>query len=387
MPKAVALRAFHAHLCVATTLLMCLGCGEGGRPMEVCKLGTASEIARADAVRFDAVALVSVAKGALSVWSELSGTYARPLDGQGIPRAESVRIGDRCAGGIALTDANEGAWLACSRPDANEENSVLVLIELSSVGQPISERTLGKVGRDGMGVAIARDTNRILLAYHDGSVQAYAARLVIVDGDTHTSKLLSDLSFAAGAPSIAARDGHWLAAFSETSISSEGTATRIVVIGDEQPARSVRSAGITDPTPTLLWHDTGPWLAFRDRSPKNPKPELYTAKLSRKLSFDHPPYQVGRANSDGAPSVVVCANLRVALLPREYASERYIGVHGLDARLENLGAGHQYYTNSRDFVLAAGACLGQRALLVTAERKAPADPGASIMALPFACGS
>ena len=260
-------------------------------------------------------------------------------------------------------------------------------MQLNALGQLETESVLGQVGRDGSGVSIATDGDRLLVAYHDGTVQAYAARLVIIDDEQQTAKLLSDLSFAAGAPTIVARDGHWVAAFSETNIAADKTSTRIIVQGDGQPARSLRETAFVDPAPTLIRNDASLWISYRDRSPKNPKPDLYTARLGEKLELLGTPQQIGRANSEGAPSIVACETLQLALLPREYASERYIGVHGLDATLHNIGAGHQYYTNSRDFVLASGACVGSSALVLTSERKAPTDPGASLMALPFRCGT
>jgi len=351
----------------------------------------AIEIAHPSATRFDDIAVAATRVGALSVWSEPAGTYARGLDEQAKPSGPSVRIAERCKGGIALATTSatrgDGVWLACSRPHANPEEAELALLRLNGAGRVESQERIGLVGRDGAGVSIAVDGQRLLVGWHDGSVQAYAARLMIDTAGKREYLTLSDTAFAAGAPSIAARDGHWIAAFSETQIGLPKSVTRVMLRSDRRAARLLSETHVSDAAPIVGWDETSPWLAYRDLRAKNPKPELYALRLSTSLTPAGASHPVGRANGEGGPSLVSCGDLRVAALPRDYASERYIGVHALDAALENLESGHQYYANSRDFVLAASACVGRSAIVLASERKAPADPGASLMAMSFGCGA
>jgi len=351
----------------------------------------AIEIAHPSATRFDDIAVAATRTGALSVWSEPAGTYARALDERARPSGPSLRIAERCKGGIDLATTSatrgNGVWLACSRPHVDPEQAELTLLRLNAAGHPETQERIGLVGRDGAGVSIAVDGQRLLVAWHDGSVQAYVARLMIDNAGKRQYVTLSDPVFAAGAPSITARDGHWIAAFSETRIDLPHSVTRVMLRSDRRAARILAETDVSDAAPIVGWDETSPWIAYRDRRAKNPKPELVALRLSTKLTPSGASHPVGRANGEGGPSLVTCGNLRVAALPRDYASERYIGVHALDAALENLESGHQYYANSRDFVLAASACVGGSALVLASERKAPADPGASLMAMSFGCGA
>lgn len=350
----------------------------------------AIEIAHPSATRFDDIAVAATRRGALAVWSEPGGTYARGLDEKAKPSGPSLRIAERCKGGIDLAAASaserDGVWLACSRPNIDPEQAELALLRLNPAGQVETHERIGLVGRDGAGVSIAVDGKRLLVAWHDGTVQAYVARLMIDTEGKREYVTLSDTAFAASAPSITARNGHWIAAFSETRIGLPHSVTRVMLRSDRRAARMVSETDVSDAAPIVGWDETSPWLSYRDRRAKNPKPELYTLRLSTKLTPSGASHPVGRANGEGGPSLVTCGNLRVAALPRDYASERYIGVHALDAALENLESGHQYYANSRDFVLAASACVGGSALVLASERKAPADPGVSLMAMSFGCG-
>ncbi len=379
---------------VPLVLLASVACRSGSDAAQPrrCELGDAFEVARSDVVRFDAIALSAVGDAVLAAWSELSGTYGRRLDADGRPRGPIQRLRERCEGGLALADADAsdgqgegGAWLACSEPNAEVEHSALTLMRLDARLAARTQRVLGLVGRDGAGVTMVRDGPRVLVGWHDGTPQAYAARLAIHTGEATEHFTLSDPAFAAGAPAVAAHHGHWLAAFSETRISLPETATRIVLRSDRHPSRVLRASSVDDPAPALAWDKTSAWIAYRERNPRNPRPNLFTARLTTELKLAHIPRQIGRANSEGPPTVLACPAVALSLLPRNYASELYIGIHALDATLRNLGAGHQSYANSRDFVLSTAACVGGNALILNSERKAPADPGASLIALPFHC--
>ncbi len=371
--------------------LSCTTQGESGARAS-CRLEAAIEVAHASATRFDDIAAAPTRDGALAVWSEPTGTYGQNLDASARTRGPVVRITERCSGGLDLAAApvtasaqGDGSWLACSRPHTDPEQAELMLLRLNAAGQVETKERIGRVGRDGAGVSIALDGKHLFIAWHDGTVGAYAARLMIATEDKRAYLTLSDPTFAAGAPSVAARNGHWLAAFSETRIGLEHTATRVMLRSDREPARMLCETDVSDSAPIVGWDDASPWIAYRDRRAKNAKPELYTMRLSTKLTPSGSSHSVGRANGEGTPSLVTCGQTRVALLPRDYASERYIGVHALDAAFQNLESGHQYYANSRDFVLATAVCTGGSALVFASERTAPAKPGASLMSMSFHC--
>jgi hypothetical protein len=127
-------------------------------------------------------------------------------------------------------------------------------------------------------------------------------------------------------------------------------------------------------------------LAFRDRRAGDKRSELYVARLDpRRLQPTERPHKVGRANGEGAPSLARCRGLRAAVVPREYGGEHYVAVHVLSEALENLGGGHQYYANTREFVQASAACAAQGLNLLIGERAHPSSPGVELMTLRFQC--
>ena len=55
------------------------------------------------------------------------------------------------------------------------------------------------------------------------------------------------------------------------------------------------------------------------------------------------------------------------------------------ARLGQRGGGHQYYANTREFVLAASVCEDDGLALLIGERANPARPGIELMMLRYRC--
>jgi hypothetical protein len=157
-------------------------------------------------------------------------------------------------------------------------------------------------------------------------------------------------------------------------------------VRDDGPGQKLLETHAVDAAPSLTRFGSELVLAFRDRRPSDKRSELYLARLDDKLQAKAPFERVGRANGEGAPFVTHCGRLHAAILPREYGGEHYVAVHDLDDRLRNRGGGHQYYANTREFVLASASCTPSHELaLVIGERANPAKPGVELLALRFAC--
>lgn len=404
--------------CVA--LLALLGSCTSKRA--VCELGAPELVARSDGLEFDGVA---VAEAGLFAWSSADGLF--------VARHERrQRVGERCRGGVALAASAEAVYLACSRPSEQVGEVVLQVLDQALHAQAV--HVLGPAGRDGRGVALALRDGQPLVAFHDGSIGTHAISLASVHlqasappstSDTQTPdaaravppaqsassvRRVSRSGHAAAQPALLVHEGHAYLAFVElnwsdasdasaASAATRGAPTRtsdasaetsattnaeIWIARDDEPARMVLRTAVDAPAPTLAADASGLVLGYRDRT-RGARSELHVVRLDSALRPHGPTRVIGRANSEGAPSVYGCAGFTAALLPREYGSERFLAVNQLDQELAAVGAGHQFYTSGHDFVLASGACTRDALLVLAAERATPAKPGVEAMLLRFRC--
>ncbi len=368
-------------------LALLASCEGDSRARSTCHLRPAATVARASALRFDAAALTTRGDAVLLAWSEPAGLFTRRLDARGKPTHGAKRIAERCAGGLAVALHRARVHVACSRPH-EDDGGELVLLTLGDAGEALTTQKLAEPGADARGVSLVSAGDALLVGFHDGHRGAYAARLLIVEGDTVSAVALSDPAFAASAPTLETQGGTWIAAWSETRFEVQGTShTRLMAKSHGKPARVLGETSVSDPAPSLAWDARSPFVVFRDRRGSSTRAELFAVRLTEGLATRDEPELVGRANGEGGPSALSCGSLRVALLPRDYASERYVAVHALDPTLKNLDAGHQYYANSRDFVSAAGTCVGDELLALAMERGSPGSASISIASMRFHCGS
>lgn len=370
-------------LCALATVAACERSVHADDP---CRLNEAHPIAEAEALAFDAIDVVRTDKAIIAAWSVPSGVFTRLIDANGQGLSEPHSAGERCRGGLSLTPRPEGAWLACSRPHEQEEESAVVLYALDTHGRAGNALTLGAVGRDGKGVVVRTRGDEVLVAWHDGHVGAYGVRLSRVKQQSVHTELLSRTAVPAHEPDLLVADGRFTAVFAETKFHSlTKSQTRIMAVAEGETALAVHNVNVPDPAPSLVHDGSSLILTFRSLPPRETKPELYAVRLGKELRIVGQPRQIGRANSDGAPSALACKSADFALLPREYATERYIAVHALDAALENRGSGHQFYATDRDFVLARGTCSDDSALIVAAERAKVSEPLVRMVGMTFAC--
>lgn len=366
--------------------LLCLSaCGRPETEAPRCALSPPHELARAEAASFDGVALSGDGRRVLAAWSSSAGSFVRALDGQGKPLGAPVPLGESCRGGVDVNVAGDVAHVGCVRPGDDDASDVL-LYTLDAALRVRAETSLGRAGRDGRGIALASDGARVMALYLDGRTGVHALRMVtLAHGELH-ERTLTRAGRAGSEPALLVHDGDVYALFAETDFDAPGKApTRIMLAKNDQPPVELRKVDVPDPAPTLRHDGTGFVLTFRDRPPDDRKPELYAVRLRDDLRFAGEPHQVGRANTEGPPTLHTCDAQRLALVPREYGGERYIAVHALGPTLDNLTGGHQFYANSRDFVRAAGACVQGGLVFVAGERRTPADRGVTLEGMRFSC--
>lgn len=351
---------------------------------------------------FDGIAVTSAAwltpsaENALYLWSDETGLWASRGDGKG----SQTRLAERCSGGIAATSFGADTYVGCSRtlsgPD-NADSEVLVYQLVLGDTSAVRARALasvGRAGRDGHGVAVAADENAVYLAFHDGSLGAHTIALATLRAGTTKTAQLSRSGHIASEPALIAHGGHVYVAFAELELRPDGQPGSSVWLSRDG-ARAVMTADshVYSPTPKLTADAQGLVLSYRDRSRLHERDavrpgtrsELYVTRLDARGKRAGKVHAVGRANTDGEPSVFGCGALTTALLPREYGGERFVGINALDGALSSVGAGHQLYATGREFVLASGACVDGSWLLFAADRAPPGAPGSEAVSLRFSC--
>lgn len=364
-----------------------------------CSLAKGRVVAHHQGLAFDALKLLKTRAGFLALWSDAGGLWWRPLDAEGVPAGEPARLTEGCHGGMDAVQygAENQVLVACSRPagQGSQEGELLVH-RVDAQGKLLSSVALGKTGRDGRGVALTVQPGepkpmRVNVVFHEGSVGRHVVHRVTLEGDqVRRSEVISNARQVAGFPASFVDSGRHYALWSESELTTEpNKRTAIWIKAEAEPARRVVETHVVEASPTLSREGGDLLLAFRDQRARDKRSELYVARLNKTLGLHTTPVRVGRANGEGAPQLTRCGSLHAAVLPREYGGEHYVAVHELDGQLGNRGGGHQYYANTREFVMASAACggnHGQETLtLLIGERANPAKPGVELMTLRFSC--
>jgi hypothetical protein len=359
-----------------------------------CSLAPAHVIARAEAPQYESVALAADPTRAVAAYSSRDGLFVRALDGRGAPLGAAVRVAEPCAS-VDVELSAEHVLLACLRrhDDALEDESEApqeqgaLLYALDAALHTEWVRTLGRAGPEGRGIDLETDGQRVYVLHHDGSRGLHMVRLVTLHGEKQSERVLSRPGRVASEPALTMVKGELYATWTENELLTlSNQKTELLIAHGDGPAQVLRSVRVLAPAPQLAHDARGLVLLFRDQAAQDRRAELYLARLNKQLELAEKPHKIGRANTDGPPSLHACGSAeQVALLPREYGGEHYIAIHTLGGELQNITGGHQFYGNSRDYVRSAGACMGNDVLLLAAERKTPADRGVEISAMRFAC--
>ena len=358
---------------------LAVACGDDGDARRAeCTFGEEHRIAGAPGGVFHGVELVIDASGerATAVWSHRAGLYARALAPSGAPRADAVRLGPGCEGGIAAERLGDGVVVACVRramPEADKRGEVIVL-RLGADLAPSARATFGPAGRDSYGVDLVADGDAVFVAWHDGSTGAHGAwlaRTELTTGDaSDDARLVSREGVAAGAPSLAMYEGRPIVAWAETWFDTDGYLVGKVLLSDLRGApREIAVVIHEDTRPILHRGSRGLLLAYRDEQPAGTRPRLFVTRISDELAVAAGPVVVGRANGQGRPWLLECEGALTTIAPRAYGPhDVLVGINRLDHDLERIGVERQIYEYGKHFAHAAAACADDHILVLTGER-------------------
>jgi hypothetical protein len=340
---------------------------------------------------FDDVALVWLGTRAAVVFSEQSGLYARWLDARGLPGPPSERLGPRCDAGVAAAVGGDAIEISCARRASEQPASegAIALYTLDSQLHVAHVNSVGKVGRVSRGVALALGPRGLTLAWQDASLDT--ARVWLMRGLGTPPISVSDPSFTASAPGLAATDTHVYATWAETrelgrSVESRVQFADLKVGGAEHPqVVTVAHSRDASPSPDLAASEAGLWIAYRDRRKTSRKTGLYLERLDRAGRSLGAPVRAARADGVGRPALRRCLGGVLAATPRTFAGDYFVGVVRADPNLRRLSGEQQFYEDSHEFAQVGATCAGDHALLLMAERARLGKGRAALRSVSFSC--
>jgi hypothetical protein len=404
-------RATDAGCSIGLLLALAAGCaGRGGDEVAIlasrCAFGAHEELGEVGGSAVHALALAAEGEGAVAVWSEEGGLYLRRLDRAGAPRADALRLGPACPGGV---DASSGTPLlvACAQPAQPGRGAAGRVIVYAVEGDhaQVLDR-FEPVGEDARGVAIAADEQEWVLAWHDARRGDGAVWRVRVPRRSEAPALpdeLGDLAalvrpiplrlsregWRAGPPSARLVAGRAWIAWAETALDEQGEPIGDVLVqADDEAPRSLATVQHELADPRLATLGERLLVSYRDRRARG-RPQGYalwipprgeTGSLAR----------LAPSNLDSPALVVPCAGVALAVVPRTHSRhERLVSVrsHSLDA-LEGEGPELQLYEHGEAYEDAAAVCLPgpeARLLVIYAARESDEHEPAHLLSATVAC--
>ncbi|MBN1656351.1 MAG: hypothetical protein JXA30_21455 [Deltaproteobacteria bacterium] len=379
-------------------LVLIFGKQREGRALR-CRFGPEYRVFNSRNKLIDAIALVAFRKEqAVAFWSDADGLYGRRLDENGEALGRAIPIDSRCRGGIdAVADAR-AIYLACLRRSNQDANTDAREVDFESRAGSVTvygfsseldmkwARIVGSAGPMSKGVGISLDRQGLLLAWHDGSRSEQSVWFVRLDASRGvTPRVISRNKGLAGAPSIFQGGGEPKIVWAETWVHKDELEGEIMLSDGRSSPYALIDVHYHAATPRLLELNGELILAYRDQRTREETPGIYAARLGKDERIVGEPVRIARADTEERPSLSSCFNGVVTAAPRTYGHDRMVGVNWFDASLSKLGGEQQFCEDTREFSLAASACMGSRALLLIGERGSSTQEYTAIRSATFWC--
>jgi hypothetical protein len=390
-----------ATSCVVIVAIFTALIGCSSEPPVRCRFEQSHTIGASD-LGASHVALVARASGLVAVWSAREGLYARALDAVGAATADPRRLGPPCDGGIAAASVEDAVVIACSRParDDKAQDGSIALVALDAQLDVRHVRSIARVGRDSLGVDLARRSDGTWsVVWHDGSAGAWSvvrARVSLEDSpgadDAHVDaqELSSGVLAASPYPRVHVRANDTgdeaLFVFEESWLDG-GFARGRVLVARERGGMpiAVEELEAHDARAQLV-RDGRSWvLVFRDLRRPSPRASLYARRLGDDLRPVEPARRVTRADTDGSPRALTCAEHVVAVVPRTWDTDVLVGLDLLDARLRKPVPEQQVYEWSARFPFADAACVDAALITIVASRPSVGGGHAALHTIGMRC--
>lgn len=367
------------RLLSAWLALQALACG-APRPTE-CHFGEERTLLTTTSGHFSGLALVVLDDETVAVLSSGEGLRAVRTE-----RGEHARLGPECDGGFAAV-ADDRLHIACvlRGDDARGEPGRLLLSTFDASLRPIARQELARVAPGGGDVALAPTEAGVVIVFTDGRgphARAYAIR----EDSDEPPRLLSNPRARASGPSVLARPGGFVVAWAETvSVASE-TAGRVWIANENLLPRPAAEVAFLAPAPHLARLPDGLALGFRDHRAPFRREGFYVLRLGDDLHAVSQPARVGRANAQGAASLVTEGESVYAIMPHRWDKhEVLVGARPLDGDLHPRAQEQQDYEWAARIERARGQLRGGTLTLLTAERSQLGDAPARARTITLRC--
>ena len=368
------------------------GCSPASGGGSFCELGAEHEVARTAAKDFDAIELVPLGDGALALYSTEAGLFGEALDREGRPRGPLLRLGVRCEGGLDALPDGDGVEVACLLHPARGKHSDRGGVLLHRIDRALTvqrTRLVGSSGPQSEGVALARGTAGLELAWHEGSAEVQRVLWSALDADGAAEpRAVSDDGRSAKAPTLAPLAGRTWLAWAETWIEDGELGSRIALWEPRAGTRTLLPRAHVAAMPQLFSIGDEAALGYRERK-AGEKTGLHLSSFTLSeagagVMLGHS-MRVGRADGVGRPAIAPCMEGVVVATPRTYGGDYFVGVNWLDRELTRTRGEQQFYEDSHAFTQVAAACLGAHALLLIAEFPQLHSASSALRAVPYRC--
>lgn len=362
-----------------------------------CGFEDQSLIARAEGSQFDDVAIVARGRGAVVLWSDRSGLYARDVRANGEPRGDARRVFASCPGGIDAAIGGDGVLLvACARPadrDRGREGEISILRVRGARSRVIARG--GPVGSESFGVSLAASGEHIAVGWRNADVFTARAHFGFVRGGELEASVVSDDRRLASAPSVMLRRERVTYAYTESWMERDGLpAGRLFVksftIGQQSayPLDGAIDVGDIDGRVRVSADERGTIVAFRDRRPRGRALRAFAGRIGGDLRLPLERLRSPlRADAEHArPQIVPCGDHLIALSTRDTSREvTMVTLRRLDAELRSVGPEHQIYEYHARFPHALAACVNDRLMILVGERQSEVEPSPRLRTFTMRC--
>lgn len=314
------------------------------------------------------------------------------------PRVLSrTRLGASCDT-LSLARLEEAVFLACGRRPIDAKDALGTMHIYRVVGEEHRSVQLPwPIGRDHMGLSLARVHEHLELAFHDGRVGEWKVwhAEICVDWDESTTcndhaRLLSAATLLAGAPSLSEVRGERFVTWTESTL-APGTESFVGAVLVSRSSSNGPIGALPRRRAEVIYERSLPFVAagaehpvllFRDSRRPHRRAHVFAQELREGASA----LRVGRSNDERAARAFPCGDSLAVVTPRSYSrNDTLVGIHLLDEELEGRVAEQQVYEWAARFVDVSGVCRDELLWLAVAEENALDGRAASLHLTALSC--
>lgn len=247
---------------------------------------------------------------------------------------------------------------------------------LSAEGKPEKTVLLGSAGEYGTEIAAVVWEKNVLVAWHDGMMNASKLHLVLLNSETLDVLKHSDFQGKGpvAGPTLAMADGRPFIAWFETGNKARESVSYINTAWisrdlEFSPPKTVAEGRFIFPSPQLVSLQDGLALTFRDDADKDDTPEFYYIALNGTGGAADRQKRISQADGFKGPSLEISGDYFVSAAIRSFQRNLLIGLNRFNKQGVKQNGEFQVYADKTDFVRVDIAQGKDSLMMVYAEDK------------------